>query len=92
MASVDPLLFALTLLAALGCGLIAGSVLYLIGSLLVTIVLNVPRNEALAAIAPADPGSASLWASYLASWTAWNPVRTGASLAAAASFGIALGY
>src|SRR4249919_1765755 len=33
----------------------AGGVLYLIGTLLVTIVFNVPRNEALAALAPTDP-------------------------------------
>jgi len=72
--------------------LLAGSVLYLVGTLLVTIVFNVPRNEALAAVAPADPNGASLWAGYVASWTAWNHVRTAAGLAAAASFSIALAY
>ncbi|MGH8691275.1 MAG: anthrone oxygenase family protein, partial [Burkholderiales bacterium] len=72
--------------------LFAGSVLYLVGSLLVTIVFNVPRNEALASVAPAAPNSASLWSGYVASWTAWNHVRTAASLAAAASFSIALSY
>ena len=55
-------------------------------------VFNVPKNEALASVAPADPGSASLWAGYVSSWTAWNHVRTAAALAAAASFSIALGY
>lgn len=69
-----------------------GSTLYLIGSLLVTIVFNVPRNEALASVVPAAPNSASLWAVYVAGWTAWNHVRTAASLAAAASFSVALGY
>ena len=49
---------------------------------------NVPRNEALAKLAPADPNAASLWATYLSSWTAWNHVRTAASLAAAAAFTI----
>lgn len=72
--------------------LLAGGLLYVIGCFLVTVVFNVPRNEALAAAAPADPGSASLWAAYLTSWTAWNHVRTVASLAAAASFTIALRY
>ena len=71
---------------------LAGSVLYLVGSLLVTIVFNVPRNEALAAVAPTDPKGATLWAGYVASWTAWNHVRTAASLAAAASFSVALHY
>lgn len=70
--------------------LIIGSALYLVGSLLVTIVFNVPRNEALASVVPAAPNSASLWASYVANWTAWNHVRAVASLAAAASFSIAL--
>ncbi|MGQ0658595.1 MAG: anthrone oxygenase family protein [Chromatiales bacterium] len=72
--------------------LFAGSVFYLVGSLLVTIVFNVPRNKALASVAPPAPNSASLWAGYIASWTAWNHVRTAASLAAAASFSIALSY
>ena len=72
--------------------LFVGSVLYLVGSLLVTMVCNVPRNEALAAVAPADPTGAGRWASYMAGWTAWNHVRTAASLAAAASFSMALRY
>jgi uncharacterized membrane protein len=72
--------------------LLAGGVLYLAGGLLVTIVCNVPRNKALAAIARSDPNGARLWAAYVAGWTAWNHVRTVASLAAAASFGIALAH
>ena len=55
-------------------------------------VFNVPRNESLASVAPADPDGASRWAGYVANWTAWNHVRTAAALAAAASFSIALGY
>jgi uncharacterized membrane protein len=70
--------------------LFSGGVLYLVGTLLVTIVFNVPRNEALAAVTPADPDAARLWAGYVASWTAWNHVRTAAALAAAALFSIAL--
>ena len=71
--------------------LLAGAVLYLVGTVLVTIVFNVPRNEALAGIAPTDPNGGTLWAAYVAGWTAWNHVRTAAALAAAASFSIALG-
>lgn len=70
--------------------LLAGGVLYLAGGLLVTIVRNVPRNRALATIARSDPNGAQLWTDYVAGWTAWNHVRTIASLAAATSFGIAL--
>ena len=67
-----------------------GSALYLVGTILVTIVFNVPRNDALAAVDPASADGASLWAGYVTSWTAWNHVRTAAALAAAALLTIAL--
>jgi uncharacterized membrane protein len=70
--------------------ILAGSLLYLIGVILVTGLFNVPRNDALAAVAPASAEGASLWADYLSGWTAWNHVRTIASLAAAALLTIAL--
>jgi uncharacterized membrane protein len=70
--------------------LLLGSLLYLIGTLGVTIVFNVPLNEALARVEPGSADGASLWASYLANWTVWNHVRTAAALAAAASLTIAL--
>jgi uncharacterized membrane protein len=162
VVTVDQLLFALTLLAALGCGLIAGvffafsafimkalarlpaaegiaamqsinvavinslflgaflgtavvcvvaaiasllrlhdpgavyslvgGALYVVGSFLVTMVFNVPLNDALASVAPGGPDAASHWARYVAGWTAWNHVRTAAALAAAASFSLALCY
>jgi len=71
---------------------LAGGALYLVGTFLVTVVFNVPKNEALASVAPTDPNSASLWTSYLVTWTAWNHVRTAAALAAAASLTIGLCY
>jgi uncharacterized membrane protein len=71
--------------------LLAGGLLYLAGTFLVTIVCNVPRNDALAAVDPASADGASRWAGYIASWTAWNHVRTAAALAAAVSHTIALG-
>ena len=70
--------------------LLVGSLLYLIGTILVTIVFNVPRNNALAAVDPTSAEGANVWATYLTSWTAWNHVRTIAALAAAASFTMAL--
>lgn len=69
---------------------LAGSLLYLIGTFLVTIICNVPRNNALAIIDPASADGARQWAGYLISWTAWNHVRTMAAIAAAASLTIAL--
>jgi uncharacterized membrane protein len=72
--------------------LLVGSVLYLVGSVLVTTMCNVPKNDALASVAPADPDGAGLWAGYLASWTTWNYVRTVASLASLASLILGLCY
>jgi uncharacterized membrane protein len=66
--------------------LLAGSLFYLIGSILVTMVFNVPLNDALAPVDPSSTQGAELWTRYLSSWTAWNHVRTLASLAALASF------
>jgi uncharacterized membrane protein len=70
--------------------LLVGSVLYLAGTFLVTVVFNVPLNNSLATVTPADRDGAHQWASYLGRWTAWNHVRTAAALAAAASLTIAL--
>ena len=70
--------------------LLAGSLLYLVGTILVTIVFNVPRNEALAVVDPPSVPGANLWTSYVNGWTAWNHVRTAAALAAAALLTIAL--
>jgi uncharacterized membrane protein len=70
--------------------LLAGSLLYLVGTILVTLRLNVPLNNALAAAQPEGAEGAGLWTRYLAEWTAWNHLRTAASLAAAAAFTFAL--
>ena len=70
--------------------LLAGSLLYLVGTILVTLRLNVPLNDALAAARPEDAESAVLWKRYLTEWTAWSHLRTAASLAAAAAFILAL--
>ncbi len=70
--------------------LLSGSLVYLIGTILVTMAFNVPRNNALAAVDPQSADSARLWVGYVTSWTAWNHVRTAAALAAAALFTVAL--
>ena len=71
--------------------LLAGSLLYLIGTVMVTIAVNVPLNDALAIVKPDSVDGASLWSSYLTNWTIWNHVRTATSLVAAALLAIALG-
>jgi len=65
---------------------LAGAVLYLAGTFLVTMVCNVPLNDALAKANPSSAEAAGLWAAYLSTWTAWNHVRAAAALAALASF------
>lgn len=67
-----------------------GAALYLAGAFLVTVAINVPMNNALAAAVPGGPDSERLWASYQSGWTAWNHVRTVASLAATVALTIAL--
>jgi uncharacterized membrane protein len=71
--------------------LLGGAVAYLVGCFLVTMVFNVPMNDALASLSPTAPDRAARWASYLADWTTWNHVRTLASLAAAALLIMGLG-
>ena len=70
--------------------LVAGSAMYLFGTIAVTRMFNVPRNDALAAVEPLSIDGATLWADYVATWTAWNHVRTAAALLAAAVFTITL--
>jgi uncharacterized membrane protein len=65
---------------------IVGGALYLIGTFLVTGALNVPRNDALAAVDPNSAEGADVWKRFLSEWTTWNTVRTIAALAAAAVF------
>ena len=67
-------------------GPLVGSLLYLIGVVMVTRVFNLPRNDALAAANPESADAARLWEGYLKTWTSWNHVRTAAALAAALAF------
>lgn len=67
----------LLFLVAAGC--------YLLGSLLPTVLVNVPLNQRLdAAEVPSEPEAAArLWRDYSRRWTAWNTARAmgaGASL------------
>ncbi|MGB8314399.1 MAG: anthrone oxygenase family protein [Aestuariivirga sp.] len=66
--------------------ILAGAILYVAGSIFVTLVFNVPLNDALAAADPASRDGALLWIRYIDSWTAWNHVRGLAALAASAAF------
>ena len=87
---------ALAVLACLRLGepgaiaVLAGGVIYVAGMFVVTMIFNVPLNDALAAIDPSSGAAAPLWARYLKDWTFWNHVRTVASTAATVLFIIAI--
>jgi uncharacterized membrane protein len=66
--------------------LLVGAALYVIGAILVTMIFNVPLNDALAAVDPTDANSLKLWNDYLRNWTFWNHVRGLAAFAACAAF------
>ena len=70
--------------------LLVGSLLYLFGTIVLTIAYHVPRNDALARVEPHSAEAESHWRRYLSGWTAWNHVRAAAALAAAAVLTIAL--
>ena len=69
---------------------LAGGGLYLVGTVLVTIVRNVPMNNTLASVDPESTEGATQWTRYVPGWTAWNTVRTVAAIAAAAMLSLAL--
>jgi uncharacterized membrane protein len=70
--------------------LLAGSLLYLVGIIVVTMVFNVPLNDELAAVDPASGEGAATWTRYLDVWVKWNHVRSVAGLGALAAFIMAL--
>jgi uncharacterized membrane protein len=70
--------------------MLIAALVYLIGCIGVTMVLNVPLNDALAAVEASTPEAATLWARYLVDWTFWNHVRTVAPLISAVLFIAAL--
>jgi uncharacterized membrane protein len=69
---------------------LAGSVLYIFGTIGVTIACNVPLNDRLATLRPQGADAAGRWDEYATKWSAWNHVRAAAALVAAATLNIAL--
>jgi len=65
---------------------LAGAALYVLGAFVLTMVRNVPLNDALAASEPTGLQGRDVWTRYLTDWTKWNTVRTVASLLATAAF------
>jgi uncharacterized membrane protein len=71
---------------------LAAGLIYLLGGLVLTVTVNVPMNEALAAVRlPLDREQAkAVWSAYSGPWQAWNVVRTAASGLALAFSGYGL--
>lgn len=63
--------------------LLAAFLVYLLGSVVVTLAFNVPRNNRLATLEADSPQAAAYWPVYLREWLFWNHVRCIASIAAA---------
>ncbi|HEY7689278.1 MAG TPA: anthrone oxygenase family protein, partial [Dongiaceae bacterium] len=70
--------------------LIAGAAIYTVGGIGVTMLFNVPRNNALAPLKPESAEAATYWPRYVAEWTMWNHVRTIACAVAMAAFIVAM--
>ena len=56
--------------------ILIGAVAYIIGTFGLTIRCNVPLNDRLARLKPADGEAETIWRDYLKRWVFWNHVRT----------------
>lgn len=66
--------------------IISGSLLYLVGTFLVTIIFNVPLNDLLEKEDSTDYSSQQIWRSYIKKWTVWNHIRTVTAVGTLACF------
>ncbi|GAA0947265.1 DUF1772 domain-containing protein [Pseudonocardia zijingensis] len=69
---------------------VIGALIYLVGGIGVTMVVNVPMNNRLDAANPITDQGAAIWTDYLVRWTAWNHVRALACAAATVAVTIGL--
>ncbi|MBC2885997.1 DUF1772 domain-containing protein [Ochrobactrum sp. CM-21-5] len=89
------LCLVIIVLAVMGYGglsnwAMGGAALYLLGTIGVTMVLNVPLNNQLAPLDAMAGMSAEFWTTFVRNWTFWNHIRTAAALAAALLLGAAV--
>mgnify|MGYP000104919027 CR=1 FL=1 len=76
---------ALALAGPPGTLILLAGLVYLVGCFGVTVVCNVPMNEALGAMDPSEETAFAYWSdTYLPRWTFWNSVRTAACAVSAA--------
>jgi len=69
---------------------LAGALLYLVGTIGVTMRCNVPLNKALDGVAADGPEAGSAWRHYRTAWQRWNHLRSASSTAATAALAAAL--
>ena len=69
---------------------IGGGLVYVLGMFGVTMLFNVPLNNALLAVTAETRTGTAIWQNYLRRWTRWNHVRTLSGVAASAVFMFAL--
>lgn len=68
-----------------GMLILAAALMYLVGCFGVTVVFNVPMNEALAGMDLSSDATRDYWRqTYVPRWTFWNSVRTAAAAISAA--------
>lgn len=63
--------------------LLAGSLIHIFGSLVVTMIFNIPYNNRLASVDATSSTAVAVWDDYVVGWTRWNHVRTVSSILAA---------
>lgn len=68
--------------------LLAGTAVYNVGLVLVTIARSVPLNDALARVDDVDTDAAGTWNAYDRPWTGWNHLRAVAGVVASALFAL----
>ncbi|MGB7243562.1 MAG: anthrone oxygenase family protein [Sulfitobacter sp.] len=76
---------AMNLAGGPGTLILVGALVYLLGCFAVTVLFNVPMNEALAGMDLTSDRTKEYWINtYLPRWTMWNTVRTVACAVSAA--------
>lgn len=69
---------------------VAGSALYVVGVIVVSMAVNLPLNDHLATIDPNSTAGAAEWQNYLTKWNPANNIRTLTSTLAVIAFALAL--
>ncbi|MBL8046336.1 MAG: DUF1772 domain-containing protein [Anaerolineales bacterium] len=69
---------------------VAGSLIYLLGCLGVTVAFNIPLNNQLAQVSVQPAEAEAAWRNYAVGWTRWNHIRTISAVLALVLFTLAL--